>query len=365
MDMVENPILKRIIRDKLLGNDLLSEEESVFEQWLQSSPDNRRAFDIMVRGRIAEDYADALSQITVPDKILEVRGKIRRVLRRRKMARLGTAAAVLVIGIISIVSLNNSHDKFADLVTTEQTPRAILSVSGGNTVQLSESEQGEGWKKHVEEADRLIKITVPLGGDYRLQLDDGSQVWLNAESTIEYRANFSGGRREIKLTGEAYFEVTKNADKPFAVMAVNAEIVVLGTSFNVSAYEGDGAVTTTLLEGAVEVVSAGRSAKLLPGKQAVIDADGSISVSEVNTALYTSWTKGAFEFENMALKDICKRLSRWYGVEFDFEGGAGDEKISGGTWMSDPLEDLLKNIELAADVKFTVKNGKVVVAPRR
>lgn len=370
MDSSEKHIINRIILYKLLGAELSRDEEELFEQWLQLSSGNAELFGRIVERRIAEKYADAAININVIDKIQIVHHKVKVKKLRRCITRFSAVAAIALIVIVSAVIMTHSSIKedFSTIAVTEQTPRAILHIANGNSVELTKDEQGEGWKKHLGsegnnhiEENELVRITVPQGSDYHLLLSDGSQVWMNSESTIEYYTNFSGQKRKIILSGEAYFEVARDENRPFVVIARNREITVLGTSFNVSAYEDDNVITTTLVEGVVEIKTPGVLLKLTPGNQAKIDENGLITTSEVDVSLYTSWTKGVFDFENMPLKDICMKLSRWYGVKFVFSDDAGEEKFSGGAWMNAPLEDFLHNIEVATDVKFTVKNGEITL----
>ena len=158
-------------------------------------------------------------------------------------------------------------------------------------------------------------------------------MWLNSESSLIYPEKFTGDKRAVRLSGEGYFEVARDEKKPFIVSVTDMEIKVLGTKFNVTAYQDEKMTTTTLISGAVEVVTPHRSVQLQPGKQAMVQEGGDdITVLEVDVELATSWTAGIFKFDKMALTDICTRLSRWYDIDFVFEGETGKEKFTGGTW---------------------------------
>lgn len=374
MDSFERHKIEYLILCKLLGTTLSPDEEVLFEQWLKHSSDNVELFDEIIEGQIVGKYTETALTVNMIDRIQAVHRKIKAKKVRRRRIWFTSAAAVALIMIVSamVVTNNSATEDLSTLPIAGQTQRAMLQLDNNNAVALTENEQGEGWKKHLNspngkpiEDNKLVRITVPQGSDYHLLLSDGSQVWMNSESTIVYYTNFSEEKRAITLSGEAYFEVARNENKPFVVTARNAEIMVLGTSFNVSAYENDEVVAATLVEGEVEVATSGRSVRLTPGLQAKINRNGLISTSEVDVSLYTSWLKGVFDFEDMPLEEICLKLSRWYGVAFVFTGDAGEERFSGGAWMNAPLEDFLHHIELATDVKCTIKNGVVTITSRK
>ena len=200
----------------------------------------------------------------------------------------------------------------------------------------------------------------------KIRLEDGTTVWLNSESSLIYPEKFTGDKRAVRLSGEGYFEVARDEKKPFIVSVTDMEIKVLGTKFNVTAYQDEKMTTTTLISGAVEVVTPHRSVQLQPGKQAMVQEGGDdITVLEVDVELATSWTAGIFKFDKMALTDICTRLSRWYDIDFVFEGETGKEKFTGGTWKYVPLKDFLSKIERVTNVLFLFENNTVKVVPKK
>lgn len=364
-----------IIARKQLGT-ASSEDMAVLEAWIGESDGNREFYEKAI-GKESLENSESMARNANPDESYE---GIRKEIRRRKRifaARVSSAAAVLLIGAFSFYFFSDS-DRDMEILNKEllsDRTQAVLSLPDGRQVELTNDDDDTAWKDYANDEEVArdetavpanIKIDIPRGGEYKVKLDDGTVVWLNSESSLEYPQRFTGGKRVVKISGEAYFEVLRDEQKPFTVVAGNTEIVVLGTSFNVTAYDDSGTVTTTLVSGSVEVATPFNSVTLAPGDQATVTGTGAdIAVTQVNPSLYSSWASGVFDFEKMELVEICARLSRWYDVEFVFEGNTAKEKFTGGAWKNAPLGEFLSNIELVTDVVFKAKEGKIVVTPKK
>ncbi len=344
------------------------EERKLLGRWLEESPENAELYEKILRDPSSKDRERVMSMFDAERFKSATRRRIRRRRRRIAIASVASAAAVLLLGLVIYRFLPAGAQEGVETVVAERT-RAVLSLPDGRSVELgSEKEQETAWVRYAETYDAApdagvdIRIEVPRGGEYRFRLDDGSVVWLNSESVLEYPRNFTGGRRVVKLSGEAYFEVEHDRARPFVVIAGDAEVTVLGTSFNVEARRD--AVTTTLVSGSVAVATPQGSVTLAPDDQAVA-GEGGIAVNKVDATLYSSWTQGVFKFDKMPLADICARLSKWYDVDFTFEGDSGSERFTGGTRKYVPLEDFLASIEQITNVSFRFDGGRVVVSPKR
>lgn len=213
-------------------------------------------------------------------------------------------------------------------------------------------------------------ITTPNGSLYKINLPDGTQVWLNAESALKYPISFVGNTRVVELTGEAYFEVAKNKQQPFIVKAKGSEVRVLGTHFNISAYKNDETIKTTLTEGSVLISKSNLQKMLRPGQQSLInDASNNIEIKEVDVEEALAWKNGYFIFNNEDIKTVMKTISRWYNIDVVYEGEIKNEVFIGTVSRFDSIEKLLKTIELTGGVKFKVeakpdrKGKKVIVMP--
>ena len=209
-------------------------------------------------------------------------------------------------------------------------------------------------------------LNVPYGEKYSIVLPDGTKVFLNAGTTLRYPDHFEGGSREVYLNGEAYLEVTKDAEHPFVVKTEEVEVKVLGTVFNVNAYPEGEWVRTTLVEGKVEAVCGGRLFVMEPGMQvAYSKGTGETEYKKVDTHLFTSWKDGYYEFEEMELGELMPLLGRWYAVGVDFEEPELKRlKFSGRLQRYETVADLVKMLEYTGDVVFEVKNDRILVRKR-
>jgi ferric-dicitrate binding protein FerR (iron transport regulator) len=196
-------------------------------------------------------------------------------------------------------------------------------------------------------------LTTPRARKATVILADGTQVWLNAASSIKYPTVFSGKERRVEIAGEAYFEIKKNAGMPFFVKRAGSDqtIQVLGTRFNVNAYDDEDAMKTTLLEGSVKVIRGRSSSVLSPGQQAILgnrNDDGIRVVDDANIDEVMAWKNGRFQFSNMDLKTIMRQLTRWYDVDVVFEGKVPDIRVGG---------FIHKDVNLSIVMEFLGENG--------
>jgi len=206
-------------------------------------------------------------------------------------------------------------------------------------------------------------LSTPTGGQYNIVLADGTKVYLNTVSSLKYPTQFKGDQRVVELEGEAYFEVAKNKNKPFIVKSGNQEIEVLGTHFNVHAYDNELVIKTTLLEGSVAVTHKNQKAVLKPGQQSNVSENvNKIAIREVDTEAAIAWKNGRFKFDNADLKTVMKQLERWYGIKVEYRGDVSDIRFNGGTFMNKNLSEVLKVLELS-NIKFKVEGKTVIVYP--
>ena len=217
----------------------------------------------------------------------------------------------------------------------------------------------------TEEAFNVI--TVPQGGEYKLILADGTQVWLNSGSSLKYPVAFVKDSRQVDLNGEAYFEVTKDS-RPFIVRTFDMDIKVLGTSFNISAYGNDDCIRTTLVEGKVIVANKHDECEytMAPGHAwTYTRSTDKTEMTECDTELYTSWIKGIFKFRDMPLEEIMQKLNRWYGCSVRFENERLKQLRFSGTAKKDrPIGYLLEMIQSITKVDFEIEGTSVVVKSR-
>jgi transmembrane sensor len=264
----------------------------------------------------------------------------------------GTSGAILKLDDGSSIVLDNASN--GNLVQQGNT----LVVKSGAAI----SYVGKDGQK--ENQVHYNTVETPRGRQYQLVLQDGTKVWLNAASSIKFPVAFVGNVRNVEITGEAYFEVAKNREKPFHVLCNGSRIEVLGTHFNVNAYTDEETMNTTLLEGSVRVVKGSSEKTIKPGEQAQISSDGNLRTAlNVNVDEVVAWKNNAFLFDNTDVKKLMRQLSRWYNVDVVFKG-VTEEPLSfnGSISRTSNLSIVLKMLESTGDVKFTIEGNKLIVA---
>jgi ferric-dicitrate binding protein FerR (iron transport regulator) len=284
---------------------------------------------------------------------------------------------ILVGGYFIYNSINSNGTVKQEIAKTDTTTnnneigpggnKAILTLADGSTINLESAvtetltqqgnttllkSDGQLTYKSLNEKPAQIflnNVTTPRGGQYQLTLSDGSKVWLNAASSIEFPAAFTGNERTVKITGEVYFEVAKNASMPFKVkIADKGEVEVLGTHFNINAYSDEATIKTTLLEGSVKVTGLrqNNSTTIIPGEQAQISAKNKINVNKIeNVEDVIAWKNGTFNFDNADLETSLRQIARWYDVDIIFEGVVPNKKFSGEMQRDLSLPQVIKLLE--------------------
>jgi transmembrane sensor len=302
------------------------------------------------------------------------------------------AAAVLFLVILGgvffnnqppVPSIKNEIGKTKNIVIKPGRNTAVLTLANGHSIILDSAANGVLAKagntaikklkngllsyavertKINPEANALNTITIPRGGQYTIMLPDGTKVWLNSESSLTFPVAFKGDSRTVSLKGEAYFEVAKNKQMPFIVHTDKADTRVLGTHFNITAYQEDGTMKTTLLEGSVRLSNGASSALLTPGEQGISDAvDGPIRQKKVNVNQVVAWKAGYFIFRDDNIHDIMKQISRWYDVEVVFEGKITNMEFGGTYAKSKDIIELLKGLEYTGLVHFKIEGRRIIV----
>ncbi|QEC45102.1 FecR family protein [Pseudobacter ginsenosidimutans] len=259
------------------------------------------------------------------------------------------------------------------------TNKAILTLADGSSIFLDSTTNGiiaqQGTAAIEKQSNGTIvynlngasdgkvmtnTLRTPKGGQYKLTLPDGTKVWMNAASSITYPASFTGNKRAVSVSGELYFEVAKNATQPFIVEVEDrSSIEVLGTSFNLNAYDNESSSKTTLIEGKVRVKKEDQAEVLQPGQQARIGNAITIA-SKVDIDQILAWKNGNFNFEDMPLSEIMRQLERWYDIEVRYEGTVPSIKFHGkmsrGVTLSDVITFLSDN-----DLKLRLEDRRLIV----
>ncbi|HEY1201824.1 MAG TPA: FecR domain-containing protein, partial [Niastella sp.] len=210
--------------------------------------------------------------------------------------------------------------------------------------------------------DEINVLETPKGGQYQIALPDGTKVWLNASTRLYFPTVFKPGERKVKLSGEAYFEVKHDASNPFIVETATGGLLrVLGTSFNVSAYQEDVHETTTLLTGSLQVTRNQSQVLLKPGQQATVSTQKIEDVQEVETSYAVAWKEGYFMFNREPIKAIMAKVARWYDVDVVYDGPVTETRFWGTVSRFSQVSDVLKMLEATNRVHFTIEGRKIYV----
>jgi len=335
--------------------------------------------------RVAQLYPELLANVSAtPQVAITPTG---RSARRSVIGwKLSVAAATIFLFLAAGIYFwqDTDHHNRTSLISAEQivpgSDRATLTLADGRTVDLSAAKKGiavgngirylDGTEVIALTADegkqtantRLLTLTTPKGGQYQLSLPDGTKVWLNAASSLVYPEAFGDDIREVKLEGEAYFEVTKARNRSFVVNTEKQRVAVLGTSFNISAYSNDEVTKTTLVTGSVRVnilaggVTQGESRILAPNQQSVIgNQENSLAVNSIDPRTAIAWKDGLFNFHGLGIDEAMKQIERWYDIRVRYEGpkptGYLGGKMSRGVRLSTFLDFLERDFGIRSELK--------------
>ncbi len=381
--------------EKWINGTITEEEKTVLFNWYDQFDDS----ELTLTPEFAPLFRDLRQEM-----LNDIRQKLGQSSRVRQMS--GQKAAMIAAALLFLIAggwyyashkgpdgspMTSMTSKTAGPAARQDLPpgsnKAILTLGDGSTIALDSARPGslarQGNSLVLKTKDGQLQYTpnsrtesvvaynvlsTPRGGQYKLTLQDGTNVWLNAGSSIRYPTTFPGNERRVEITGEAYFEIAKNAAMPFRV-SVNSpeqnedglEIEVLGTQFNVNAYKDEPGMKTTLVEGLVRLVK-GKAARVLkPYQQALVSPDGgfkTLSLTDVEQAI--AWKNGAFEFDDADISTVMRQISRWYDVEVVYEGTAPADHFSGRFSRNTSLASVLKILNISG-IQLIAENKKIIM----
>lgn len=365
---------------KYLAGKASPEEVARIDKWYTS-------FDETAAGTDANDALAIKEQLY--QRILAGLNEEARVIPfyKRPVFRAAAAAALVLIATAAFLLLNRNRDD-QSLVKTEPgrqlVPggnKAILTLADGSTIVLDSAANGSlaqqgnmmvlkldngqlAYRPDNKNAGAVLynTITTPRGGQYQVVLADGSKVWLNAASSLRFPASFTGRERTVELTGEGYFEIAKNSSMPFKVnMAGKGEVEVLGTHFNINAYDDEGHSRITLLEGSVKVSRGAAASILKPGQQAQV-SDKIKVVNNANLEEVIAWKHGKFFFNKTDVQATMRQLARWYDADVTYQGKV-EGFFNGTISRSEGIANVLKMLQLTDEVHFSIEGKTIIVKP--
>jgi len=364
------------------GNRLSPAREKILATWILDNPRYQKDCEVLLAQFQKQYYLHLNQQVDQQKGWQTIRQKTGRRSHITHLARRWAKIAALALAILGIgwaISTTNKKTEItipmASVPPIERGNKAVLILSDGNQLLLDNTgdtlfeesggvnirnKAGEmlayGSSENPVKAQTMNTLVIPAGARYQLLLSDGTRVWMNSASQLEYPVAFANGERKVKLTGEAFFEVSKDAARPFIIDANGYEVKVLGTSFNVSAYATDEFMETTLVNGSVKVTNKiGEVVNLEPDQMLRINNQNQTSdLGEVDTRFYTSWKDGILYFDNLPMDELAKRLERWYDVKIVFNNEKTKQlRFSGAMENSRNIQFLLNLISQTTNIKFS------------
>lgn len=381
-----------------------SQEEEFILEWMLLGSEEQDAFlekSINENPHLAQRYKDAIARagsvkmnrdrLTGNEKDSIFSGIVRNIERRQKKHRIiigySSIAAVLLIGFFSYFYLKlfvpdqpDTQPEIAVVIPDSvYSEKEVIIISGQQKTSIANNsdieitrnarvvvvDSTELKKELTLDETTLNSLIVPFGRRSRMTLADGTRLWLNAGTRVDFPSRFTGSKREIFVSGEIYLEVSSDSLKPFFVNTDKLSVRVLGTAFNITAYSGDPIQTVVLVEGNIIVESPGSTSELLPGEK--IDINNIAADKEiVDVGPYISWTRGILEFINTPVPEILKKIGRYYNVSF--EAGTGlipdDKTWSGKLFLSDNLDNVMMSVTTVLSIGYYKVNDIIYLTEK-
>lgn len=388
---------------KYLSGEANEEERAQIEQWYESFDASRIEF--------AEGNAEAMNESTIrsleaiKEKIEQQQRESTQEMRLLKPEqkphhwwRVAAAAAIFILlsgGAYFLLNNKQFNKEQANVVVPPVKKdfkpggnKAVLTLGNGQKIILDSMNKGllsmqgntkviklnngqlayntEQKAKSKKQKALYNTITTPRGGQYEIVLPDGSKVWLNAASSLRFPTVFVGKKREVEMTGEAYFEISSLSPKgklkmPFIVKVNGMEVQVLGTHFNVNAYDDETTTKTTLLKGAVKVIKGNSTLLLKPGQEARVKQNGQMQlVKDANVNEAIAWKNNLFWFENDDIYSVMRQLSRWYDVDIKIQGNIPD-LFTGSIPRNLTFSKVFEVLQKTGSIHYKIENNKTII----
>ncbi len=373
---------------KKIHHQTTDEEENILNQWLSSHSSHRRYYETALQYYTnGSQFINSPAELKKALKNIHRKAGIHAPFRNSGIIAITSIAASLLLLLLfqfykaGEPELSISNQQVQSIVPGSN--KAILILSDGTEHDLTSGNNsfidtdGNEIKNTGNQLEYISKnnqtaeikyntLKIPRGGEYFLILSDSTKVWLNSETTLRFPVHFAADVRHVELTGEAYFEVSKNRNLPFIVTSGNQIVKVLGTEFNISSYPDSRAILTTLVKGSVEVSLSNNSSEkqlLKPSEQSyILNNEPIIETRMVDVNLYISWKNGRFVFQDQALEEIMNTLSKWYDVQFAFTNEEDKNlRFTGNLERYADFSEILKKIERTNEVDFIIENKKITI----
>lgn len=364
--------IKDLLFEKVVGT-ISEQDDLIVEQAILHDAAVRKMWEELSRKMETSEGKKVLSQLDPEQAWEETAGQLSEKPgsgnRRYSWPLIGVAATLILA--IPFAWYLSSGSKFLPADQKVSAKQVYLKTEGGGAVDLSKNQSINVGQTNIHTKQDVLTYTsgsadnkewatlvVPAAKDYKIKLSDGTMVWLNAASSLRFPFTFNTKKREVYLTGEAYFEVAKNQSQEFVVHTSYAAIHVHGTSFNVNAYDARN-FTAALIEGSVSAKLNDQMIKIKPGEGAVLGKER-LQIIKPDLQEVLAWRDGIYTFHNKPLSEISQVLSRWFDVEISWHTPeVAVQTFTGEIDKSLPLDVLIGNLKLASGIQAELKNGKL------
>lgn len=383
--------ISRIIAKSIKKEANLEEREELYD-WLNKSKENIQFYEKVSSKTFIDNKKKQRDSIDWEEdcyKFISMMSKRRRRIRRLSIIKYASIFIILLVSSIYLNYVNNNkntHHISSRIKIVQNEPKVILTLSEGQQIDLTnkidtirEFEKGASisigdkelvYNKNMFELNTIRQdvvyntLQLPNSETYQLILSDGTKVWINANSKLKYPASFNNNERKVYLEGEAYFDVYEDKKRPFIVDLGYASVKVLGTEFNVRAYDDEKEISAVLVNGSVQLYSTKHKKDILlkPGERSSLTDAGVLKTENVNTYNYTAWKDGRFVFENKSIEEILEHISSWYDVNILYlDENCKKIRFSGDLEKKISLQKILQIMESSERVEFHIENNTVSV----
>lgn len=378
-----------------LQSTLSEQQKEKLFNWIAESESNRRAFSEILDEQNLERYLSEFATYNATTALAKFKSErivVKSMARFKPGLRISAAASLLLVlsfgfwlhrqqkHVMQLAVSKNKSDvapggNRATLTLANGTEIGLDSASNGEIAQqggvtVTKTKSGQviynlaDLASSAPAAEGYNTIATPRGGQYQVILPDGSHVWLNAASSIRFPTVFRNNERKVEINGEAYFEVAKDKTKPFRVLSGEQTVEVLGTHFNVMAYDDEKAIITTLLEGSVAVSNQKGRVIIKPNQNVTMQRNGStLTVNETDVEAAVMWKNGYFHFDDEPIEGIMRKVSRWYNVEIVYKGNIAGKTFGGNISRFKNVSELLDVLQTTGSIHFQIKERRIIVMP--